>query len=485
MAYALGVGQSDRREQNNGTPSQASGLTTSSASTNTAAGGQAPSAVNSGALEKRVGSTQSPGVSNTSSKSADDFTKTNAANTSAIVDRNQNVDQSGITNKITTDAQNQANNQISGINKNVADYNTAQTAKTGTYAVGPSTTDIQGAVNGDTTSTANVQKALNLQPGQVDSFNAGTYDPIKADEYLKNGDISSVLMNRGSPNYTSGMAALDNLMFGKSGGFQQVGNKVDNLQSQVQNAYTGATDATTGAQATAQNNRNAAVQGVVGKARTGLSDAEQGILSNAATQAQAGNAAQTQGLDTQKAALRTQATQSINNQVADIQKQMQADPSLAASGNAAIAKLQASNPDQFINYNVANNTQDNYLTGDNANSLNRIHQLLGIGGPVVQAGTANQGSTSLRSQDLNDYLAQVMNPVNSASVASQQAKANQLPAPGSLKTYSSPEEKAAQDAALKKQQEDDSGMGIVYGAGDALANLGQGAAGFAKRMFHF
>lgn len=422
MAYALGVGQSDRREQSGQSPSQASGLTTS----NTAAGGGAPSSTNSAGLEKRVGSTQSPGVSNTSSKSPDDFTRSNAASTTAIIDRNQNVDQSGITNKITQDAQNQANQQTSDINKKVTDYNNAQTANTKAYAVGPTDQDIQGAVGGDATSTANLQKALNLQAGKVDDFNAGTYDPIKANEYLRGGDISSVLLNRGNQNYTSGMAALDNLMFGKAGGFQQAGAKVNDLQSQINNAYSGATNANTGVQALQQKAREAAVGDVVGKARTGLSSAEQGILSNAAAQAKTGDASRAQALDSQKQAQRAQVVQSFDDQIADIQKIIQQEPSQAAAGQQAIAQLNAkkANPDQFINYNAAQNTQDNYITGDNAAALNRIHQLLGIGGPVVQAGQVNQGGSNIRSNDINDVVSQLTTPVRQGAATAAQAWAD-------------------------------------------------------------
>lgn len=461
MAYALGVGQSDRREQNGQSPSQASGLTTGS---NTAVGGGAPSSVNTQGLEKRVGSTQSPGVSNTSSKAPDDFTRSNAASTTAIIDRNQNVDQSGITNKITQDAQNQSNKQIGDINQRVSDYNTAQTAATKAYAPGVSDADVQGAVGGDATSTANVQKALNLQAGNVGAFDAGTYDPIKANEYLKNGDISSVLQSRGNQNYTTGMAALDNLMFGKSGGFQQAGAKVADLQSQANDAYNNATNATTGAQATQQNARNAAVADVVGKARTGLSGAEQGILSNAASQAKTGDAARAQALSDQKNAQRAQVIKSFDDQIADVQKLMQQEPSQAAAGQEAIAQLNAkkANPDQFINSSAAQNTQDNYITGDNANSLNRIHQLLGIGGPVVQAGQVNQGGNDIRTKDINDIMSQLTGGVRQGASSAAQAWTD--------KQASDQAEAARQDAIQNPTDEEKGPLEYLEDAGKYAGN---------------
>lgn len=429
MAYALGIGQSDRREQKNGTPSQASGLTTNSLS-NT--GGGAPSATNSQGLEKRVGSSQAPGVSNSASKSADDFTRSNTANASAIIDRNQNVDQSGITNKITTDAQNQANQQIGDIGKKTTDYNTAQTAATQQYVPTIDNAQIQGAVKGDEASTANVQKILNLQPGEVGKFDAGTYDPIKANEYLQNGDISSVLMNRGNQNYTSGMAALDNLMFGKSGGFQQAGAKVNDLQGQVLGAYNKVTDAKTGAQATAQGQRNKLVQDAINGVRTGLTDQEQAILSGAAgryQQAQQGLGAQ---VEAQKAPLRAQVTKQFEDQIADIQKRIAADPVQAAAGQDVIAQLKQAmaNPDQYINVDTPTYKQEDFYNEDDAGGLNKIHQLLGIGGPVASAGRVAAPTARTRDDDLKNILYGINTTGNekmSAAVkADQEAKAEAL-----------------------------------------------------------
>lgn len=422
MAYALGVGQTDRRNRNE-SPSQASGLTTGAG-----LGGGQPTAANNQGLQKRVGTSQAPGTANTSSKGAEDFTKSNFANTQAIIDRNQGADQTGITNKITSDAQNQANKQLSDINQRSTDYTANQNKKTQDYAGNVTDADIQGAVEGDQAATGRVNTALHLQPGQVDEFDAGTYDPIKANEYLRNGDITSVLMGRGTQNYSSGMAALDNLMFGKAGGFEDVGKKVQDLQSGVSNAYGAATNKDTGVKSQAQLQREKAVKDVIAKARTGLSDQEQGILSGAAGRLATAQQALPGQIEAQKAPLRAQVTKKFDDQIADIQRRIAEDPSQTVPGMEAIAKIQQAkqNPDQYLSVTNPTYTQDSFLDQGNADALNRIHQLLGIGGPAAVAGSAQGPSASIRDQDLNYILSQITNPanesMNQASAANKSAQ---------------------------------------------------------------
>lgn len=427
MAYAFGVGQTDKRNQTNQPPSEASGLTTGSPVSNTASNNQN--------LDKRVGTSQAPGVSNTASKAPGDFTKSNFGDTNAIIDRNQGADQSGITNKITSDAQNQANSQVEDINKKGQDYLGAQTTKFGQQYQAANPDDINGVASGNQTATSKLNNLLYGAVANPDDFDAGTYDPIKANEYLKNGDITSVLMNRGAQNYTSGMGALDNLMFGKSGGFQQVGNKVQDLQNNVQNAYGQATNKDTGFGAQATKARDTAVDTARTGTRNSLQAASDAVMKQGNEGLAAANAQYLPALEQQRGSQRQQAGSAIASKVTQLQ-QLAQDPVTAPFAKDALTKLYASLGvadggqlptdysknavlDQFIKYNPANMGVDDFITSGNAQGFNNINSLLHTGQSVRgQTGPLNTGSSAFDPDDVSKYIQNIVSkPMEDATAA--------------------------------------------------------------------
>lgn len=511
MAYALGIGQTDRRDQNGSAPSQASGLTTSSSNT------ASPLASNNQGLDKRVGTSQSAGLSNTaqtpgavnsSSKNPDDFTKSNFANTSAIVDRNQGADQSGITNKITTDAQNQANGQIADVNKKGSDYLNNQTSRFNTQYSAATPDEINKVASGDQTATGRLNTLLYGAVANPDEFNAGTQAPIKANEYLKNGDITSVLMNRGSQDYTSGMGALDNLMFGRAGGFQQVGNKVQDLQSGVQNTVNAATNKESGYGAQAQKALDTAVTTGRNNTRSALDTASSAITNKAQAALDQKTAAQKAALQAQTATQRNQAGSTVTKQIQQLQE-LAKDPVSAPYANDAITKLYASmglNPgaqlptdfsgseafNPYIKTSGPSLDINDLLTQPDAQAVNRLQGLLGTG--KTYQGDTGQGANHLGSSvydeaAFNNYLKGIVDPATSQAATARDAanKAAAVEAERQAAAAKAEGDAAHAQAASNSVLTAPTNSGATQGPGNmdstnAQAGVNQVGTGFDKQI---
>lgn len=187
--------------------------------------------------EKRVGVDDS-GVSNTSMPGAGgmsapkapvDFTKTQNAGAGTILQRNRGVSQDSAVRRVAGDAVRDLQGNTADLGTRQTQYTTAGRQGIAETSQGMSDDEVrQGLRSGQTTPLAS---RLSAQPVQVKEFDPGTFKPIQATDYLRTGDVSNLLGRQSPSNYTSGMGALDNRAFNRSGAGSQVRKDVVGLQS--------------------------------------------------------------------------------------------------------------------------------------------------------------------------------------------------------------------------------------------------------------
>lgn len=370
----------------------------------------------------------SAGTSNTAAgaqRSPDEFTKSNFGSATAILDRNKNIDQSAVTNKITGDAQQQASTAQNAMDKTSQDYQTAQQAK---QVAAPTTQQIASGVEGyDPEQFKATQQYLNNPQIKADSFNPGTFQPIQAADYLKSGDITSLLRqnNAGQGGYSAGMAALDNAAFGQSNGYQQIGEKVGSLQQQLEDKQAALVDPTKGTQATTQKQLDDFLNTQKGNIKGYLTGQQGTINSDLDAQVKKLTEGNTQQLAQLTQGNKAELTKKINDTVAGLQARLANPYEDKAKIQDSITRLQAasSNLDPYIQQYNPNVTANNVVSQHQADIMSNINQLLGTGGNIpTVAGPAGAPTSTIDQAGFAAAMSKLLSGSNESATAAQQAK---------------------------------------------------------------
>lgn len=392
-------------------------------------------------------------------QSPEAFTKTNFSSASTILDRNRQANQDAVTGALTKDAQAQTTQALGSMDQRAQDYTQQQEArKTGN----PTQDQLNSAISGKGANDfATTQGFLTQGPIQAGQFDAGTYDPIQATEYLRSGDITPLLQQKrsGQGAYTQGMAGLDAAAFGRSGGYEKVGQQLGSLQNQVAERQAALTDQSTGLQATTQKT----LSDWLNQAQQGVKDYLGGQQGNIygeldkTLRSQQGNIDKT--LDTIIGQRTGEFNKQIDDNIASLKARASDPMENAAALQDAITRLSSmkdTGVGNYLNVNQPRLTRDNVVTGDQATSLGLLNQLLGGGGQLpTPSGMPEGPSAALNQGGIDAALAQILTGANASATTRDAMKLEK--------------EKAAQAAAAAQAQQAESRVMSTVPGGIASA----------------
>lgn len=406
MAYAFNnvMGMMDKDKQNQGSSNPQSSM--------------------SQGLQKNAGTGEgemsaSPNT-NTATKAPGDFTKSNFISAKQILDRNKGVQQTGIENRLTQDAQNQANQSINDIRKTSNDYAQNQAKKAESLYQTPDQATVTRGIYGDQDAYQNVSNTLNTAPGQVDEYNAPDAGPLQATEYSRANDLSDLFLKQGGQQYNRGMAALDNLQFQRTGGAQNVNRLVGGLQANVNGLRDSANDKQFGNQAMAQKQLEAraketqdAIRKMLGntegdirnQVNTRVTGLDQQVHSQAKSAADAGVGQLKSRIDT--------ATQDITNRM------QTASPEERGVLQNVLDQFSKLNPKNYVEQILPRVGFDSAMTSEEADRLNKINGLLGVKDKYTAPTSSPTGTANIRTDNFDPRFAQIMGMLPQAQQPTQ------------------------------------------------------------------
>lgn len=382
-------------------------------------------------LQKNTGTGEGEmNASSNTAKAPQDFTKSNFTSAKQILDRNKNVQMVGAENRLTQDAQNQAQKGISDYNTAGNQYREGQQKKAESLYSTPQQSDVNRAIYGqDQTGYSNIQNTLNSKPGQVEEFKAPEIGPLQATEYSRVNDLSDLFMKQGGQQYNRGMAALDNLQFGKTGGAQRVNERVGQLQSQLDATKTSLFDKEQGVQAMAQNQLNSKAKETQDAIRKMLgvtqSEVEGGVNSRRDNLDQTVHSQAKQAADTATQGFQKQistATQDIKNRM------LSASPEERDALQNVLNQFGGLNAKRYVDQVLPNASFQNVINPEEAQRLNSINKLLGVDQTVTSTGGNLQGSANIRGDQFNTDFQKILSmlpPAQQAQAVAQVQAAQQ------------------------------------------------------------
>lgn len=350
-------------------------------------------------LVKRGGGDPAASASSGDVKGPDQFAKSTFQSAGAIIDRNKNVDQGAAANRIAAPATQRLNQDFEQIQKDRGSYEGAQSRRVqDTYK--PVSQEIveQGVRRGDNNAYNALQRSLNPESVDIESFQTITPRSNSEIQSLAQGDTSRLLQQRAGGPYTAGMAALDSLSFQKSGGAAQVASQLGGLQNRNRNALQQARDLESQYQGQADRARDFL--------KTDTGSRLQGLLGNIRSPLEQQASQLTQSKRAQEQALKDQYLGQFNQRVAPLDADIQ---TLDAMGNRAFAdQLRGikNNPNNFVRQQTGREARiDDVISQQDADAVNRLNALLGIQGPLVAPSQfGNDYSTTYDPNALNNTI---------------------------------------------------------------------------------
>ncbi len=359
----------------------------------------------------QAGSDPSNTTSNTSAPKTDTSGDLGGANSSSIASAGgtvgksapQNTDNSayavnygkaGIPQGV-KDAQVAVGNQQTALQNEANTYTANTAAAAPKYAVDSGTLD--KAVGGDADAMKSVTGTLNTTTAApVDAFIPKTSTYVAQGEDLQtDAGLKHLISGRMGPNYTPGMANFD---LGMLKGSQPFSSLVDAVKGGYSNLNTdrngyvlgGDKDLTKTAQDARQKSLVDAQTGV----RTALGQSQAEIV---AAQEKAAKDANDMLWLTQHGGVNT------DSHVQDLVNQAKAAAEAERAGSGGLVGNSAINPFEYLKFHDKYNAAD-FATADQASKYNNISSLLGLGGPMQQAGAGAGDSYTWDDQGLMDSL---------------------------------------------------------------------------------
>lgn len=357
---------------------------------------------------------------NTAAQAPADFTKSKATSAKTILDRNKGVQQTGIENRLTQDAQNQANTSINAIRSSGDSYLQNQTKKANEVYGQPDQTAVNRAVYGNQDDFQNVSNTLNRAPGQVDEYEVPDSGPLQATEYNRANDLSDLFLKQGGQQYNRGMAALDNLQFQRTGGAQNIANRVGQLQSNVNAMKQSATDKEFGTQAMAQKQLDTKAKETQDAIRKMLGTSEGDIRNQVNSRVT--------GLDQQ---VHRQAKEAFDSGVAGLQsridnatqditnRMMSASPEEQGTLQNVLNQFAKLNPKAYVDQILPRVGFDTAMNTEEAQRLNRVNQLLGVKDQYTAPTSTPMGTANIRTDNFDPRFAQIMAMLPQAQMQQQ------------------------------------------------------------------
>ncbi len=348
------------------------------------------------------------GASNTAQSPAD-FTKSKATSAKTILDRNKGVQQTGIENRLTQDAQNQANTSIDKIRTSSNEYAQNQDKKANEIYGLPDQTAVNRAVYGNEADYQNISNTLNRAPGQVDQYEAPDSGPLQATEYNRANDLSNLFLKQGGEQYNRGMAALDNLQFQRTGGAQNIANRVGQLQSNVDAMKQSVTDKEFGTQALAQKQLETKAKETQDAIRKMLGSSESDIRNQVNARVtgldQSVHKQAKEAFDSGVAGLQSR----IDNATRDITNRMlTASPEEQGVLQNVLQQFSKLNPKAYVEQILPRVGFDTAMNADEAQRLNRVNELLGVQDRYTVPTNSPVGTANVRTDNFDPRFAQIM-----------------------------------------------------------------------------
>jgi len=380
--------------------------------------------------EKRVGVDESGGANTAmpggggmaAPKAPSDFTKTKNAGAGAILQRNRGVSQDSAVRRVAGDSVRALEGNLGDLGNRQNQYFTQ--GRQGIAETSAGLTDDQVREGLRSGKTTDLSSRLSAKPVQVKDFDPGTFKPIEATDYLRSGDVSNLIGKQSKSSYTSGMGALDNLAFNRSGAGRQVRQQVGGMQSDFRGQLEKALG-TEGASAVLKREAEAANQGMVTGLRGQIENIAKGItgtLGGRRKEAETKNAATL-------AAERAARQGDIRGIVDEYKNRILSEK---AKGNMRPMDYEAledklntyvgdgSGLDRFISASNPELSENMFLADDEVSMLNNAAGLLGSG-QIYQRGNAGAPAAKLNADALRKELDALLNPGLQAGAAERLA----------------------------------------------------------------
>lgn len=342
-----------------------------------------------------------------------DFAKTNFASTKAIMEKNKGPKATEASvNRVLDPSKQQAQSLQQNISKEATDFAKGAEQKIAAQK-GPSGTDIMGYVYGNNTKPGTqeaITGALSGQAADVGALNIAPQQQLATGKYLSSGDVSSLLRQGSKTPYTSGMASLDNMIFGRSNAGKDVQSQVRGLNQGVEDARIAAN---TGVTKDLQGKAATHAKELQTTTKNTLDSLKREIADTSEMEAKSANTAKGAQLTGQKQALSDDLKAKIKNAA----KELEAKYLVTPEG------LNTVDVNQFIkDGSYGQLTGANAMNPQQVAAMNRIMALTG-GAPIAQqAGGGVQGPT-IDQAALDAFLAKAGE--DSAYMASEAAKKRQ------------------------------------------------------------
>jgi hypothetical protein len=285
-----------------------------------------------------------------------------------------------------------------------------------------------GVASGDETTTATGQAILNRSSIPVTKLDIGDIKEFTPNQALRGGSVESLLRGEATGPYTSGMAGLDALLFQKKGGAAQLGQRgialraagqatADALEkSATADAEKNAADLVSGQKSGFISALSGAADPMLAKFQSGLSGLKAG---RQAVIGQAGSA-----IEQDLALMKQQARTQILNELKASGKQLTPEEETFILNTLMRSPTNQKLSNAYTLPEYVDPTLADVATDEETQSLNRLVQMLGLGGANTSkynlGNRTNLGKASgpvnfdeyADAQILGDYRNEAVNALN-------------------------------------------------------------------------
>lgn len=376
---------------------------------------QAQNRAQQGQVEKRQdGGTAPAGAESASNKAPGDFTKSNFSNATDILNRNKNADISSVTKRLLGNTERNAQSQNQQIADTVNKYKTDTTAAIQNQYRAPTQEEIDKALSGDASAESKVSGRLGMQASTVDPLDIGKRYEVAPTDFFKQNDYQPLLQQRSKGGYTGGMAALDSSLFNRSGGAQDVRNKVADLQKQIDVSRENVSG-TTGEMQNYANTYEADQEKMLRDILSGKTNSINQNVSNSVAEknkAQADYVAQQKQMYDQKKRSAVDESRKKFNEQLDFLNSLYKDQNNKVSvpydelrqNQENYYNSQLGNQDAFLNIRNPEFTNSDVVSAQDANAYNKINSWLGSTDSLSPSYADKSASVSFDENAFNKWL---------------------------------------------------------------------------------